>query len=284
MNFFDDSQEIKFDALDKKLSIEDGDYSECPPEYLRPLKKLMNKFSDRFSSYKLDLEVTDMYTADLDTEPGKKVIQKCRRLPQHKFQFALKAVRQLEQAGVVRKSDSEWRSNVVMVPKPVSADQLRAITKADMQSGKQNTAELYRLCLDSRDLNKILKFPKQCQFTTLDQFLYKLKNKVIVSLDISSSFFIIPIKEEDRYKTSFWVNDLAYEFNVCVMGLKSSPYHLKHFVDIVFSQEAYNTFVKSLLMTNKIFYQDLLRILLFLILMIVLYSPIPMNSYSPFLN
>jgi len=244
--FFDDSQEIKFDALDKKLSIEDGDYSECPPEYLKPLKKLMNKFSDRFSSYKLDLEVTDMYTADLDTEPGKKVIQKCRRLPQHKFQFALKAVKQLEQAGVVRKSDSEWRSNVVMVPKPVSADQLRAVTKADMQSGKQNTAELYRLCLDFRDLNKILKFPKQCQFTTLDQFLYKLKNKVIVSLDISSSFFIIPIKEEDRYKTSFWVNDLAYEFNVCVMGLKSSPYHLKRFVDIVFSQEAYNTFSKEL--------------------------------------
>jgi len=206
----------------------------------------MNKFSDRFSSYKLDLEVTDMYTADLYTEPGKKVIQKCRRLPQHKFQFALKAVKQLEKAGVVRKSDSEWRSNVVMVPKPVSADQLRAVTKADMQSGKQNTAELYRLCLDFRDLNKILRFPKQCQFTTLDQFLHKLKNKVIVSLDISSSFFIIPIKEEDCYKTSFWVNDLAYEFNVCVMGLKSSPYHLKRFVDIVFSQDAYNTFSKEL--------------------------------------
>ena len=66
-----------------------------------------------------------------------------------------------------------------------------------------------------------------------------LKNKVVVSLDISSSFFIIPIREEDKHKTSFWVNDMAYEFNVLVMGLKSSPYHLKKFIDIVFSERAY---------------------------------------------
>ena len=61
-----------------------------------------------------------------------------------------------------------------MIPKPISAAQLRAVTKADMQSGKQNKAELYRLCLDFRDLNKILVFPKQSQFTTLDKFLYTL--------------------------------------------------------------------------------------------------------------
>ena len=115
-----------------------------------------------------------------------------------------------------------------------------------MQSGKQNKAELYRLCLDFRDLNKILVFPKQCQFTTLDQFLHKLKNKVVVSLDISSSFFIIPIKEEDRYKTAFWLNDYAYEFNVLVMGLKSSPYHLKKFIDKAFSMSAFEHFSSQL--------------------------------------
>ena len=85
-----------------------------------------------------------------------------------------------------------------------------------MQRGDQNTAELYRICLDFRELNNILVFPKQVQFTTLDKFLNTLKNKVVVSLDISSSFFIIPIREEDKHKTSFWVNDMAFEFNVFV--------------------------------------------------------------------
>ena len=73
---------------------------------------MLYKYKDRFSTFKLDVEVTDMYTADLETIPGEKVIQKCRRLPQHKFQFGLKAIKQLEKGGVVRESDSEWRSNV----------------------------------------------------------------------------------------------------------------------------------------------------------------------------
>ena len=140
--------------MEKRFTIEDGDFSDCPQKYLKPLKKLLDEFKVRFSTFKLDVEVTDMYTADLETEPGKKVVQKCRRLANHKFQFGFKAIKQLEQAGVVRQSDSEWRSNVVMVPKPVSAGQLRTVTKADMQSGKQNKAELYRLCLDFRDLKK----------------------------------------------------------------------------------------------------------------------------------
>ena len=90
-----------------------------------------------------------------------------------------------------------------MIPKPISATQLRAVTKADMQSGKQNKAELYRLCLDFRDLNKILVFPKQSQLTTLDEFLYTLKGKVVVSLDISSSFLLYLLMKRTGTKQHF---------------------------------------------------------------------------------
>jgi dUTPase len=244
--FFDENFDVKFELLEKKFTIEDGDFSHCPKEHLAPLKKLLHEFHDRFSKFKLDVEVTDKYIANLETEPGKKVIQKCRRLAPHKFQFAIKAIQQLEKAGVIEKSNSEWRSNVVMIPKPTSANQLRTVTKADMQSGKQHKADLYRLCLDFRELNKILIFPQQSQFTTLDSLLYNLKGKVVVSLDISSSFFIIPIAEKDRYKTAFWVNDLSYQFRVLVMGLKSSPWHLKAFIESVFSPSAYSEFKKEL--------------------------------------
>ena len=66
-----------------------------------------------------------------------------------------------------------------------------------------------------------------------------LKNKVIVGLNILSSFFIILIREEDKHKMSFRVNNMAYEFNILVMGLKSSLYHLKKFIDLVFSEKVY---------------------------------------------
>ena len=243
---FEESVELKFEVLDKTISLEDGDYSGCPTQWLVPLKNLLRDFHDRFSKKKLDIEVTDLYEADLETFTGRKVIQRVRTLPQHKFEFALKAVRQLEQAGVVRESDSPWRSNVVMIPKPIGKNELRATTKADYQKGDQHEAQHYRICLDFRDLNDILVFPKQVAFPTLDKFLYKLRNKVVVSIDISSSFYVIPIREEDRYKTAFWLNDLAFEFNVLVMGLKSSPYHLKRFLDQVYGKKSYETYVARL--------------------------------------
>ncbi len=235
---FEDSQELKEEVLTKKITLADGDYSHCPPEHLGKLMELLNDFKDRFSESKLDLEITDMYTAELETLPGKIVNQKCRRLPNDRFEFAKKAIKQLMQMGVVSESDSEWRSNVVMVPKPQSGE-LRENSKSDMLD-KSKKVELYRICLDFRELNNSLVFPKQVQFVNLETLLHKLKNKVCVSMDISSAFFIIPIKEEDRYKTAFWINDLTYEFNCLVMGLKSSPYHLKMFMNIVFSQDQFD--------------------------------------------
>ena len=158
----------------------------------------------------------------------------------------MKAINQLKQAGVVRNSDSSWRSNVVMVPKPTSSTELRSNTKAERLTGQQNMSELYRICLDFKEFNTHLEFPQQVQFTTIDDFLHTLKNKVVIALDISSAFFIIPIKEEDRHKTAFWVNEFAYEFQSLVMGLKSAPYHLYKFLEIAFSQEIFNKVRKQL--------------------------------------
>jgi hypothetical protein len=248
---FDELEELKFEILDKDISLEAGDYSECPKKYVKKTKSLVKEFHDRFSKRKLDIEVTDLYEAELNTHPGRKVNQKVRTLPPHKFDFALKAVRQLEEAQVVRESDSPWRSNVVMVPKPIGKNELRTNTKADYQTGSQNTAQHYRICLDFRDLNKILDFPQQVAFPTIDKVLHKLKGKYVVNMDISSAFYVIPIKEEDRYKTAFWLNDLAFEFNVLVMGLKSSPYHLKKFMEIAYSNAALERY-KSMMSQEEV--------------------------------
>ncbi len=65
------------------------------------------------------------------------------------------------QAGVVRPSDSPWRSNVVLVKKPTSANESRDNTKASYQTGEQNMSKLYRICLDFRELNEVLEFPNR---------------------------------------------------------------------------------------------------------------------------
>ncbi len=51
-------------------------------------------------------------------------------------------------------------------------------------------------------------------------------------MDISSAFFIIHINEADRYKTSFWINDLAFEFNCLVIGLNPDNFLISIHVDL----------------------------------------------------
>jgi predicted aspartyl protease len=109
--YFDNHQELDFAILDKTITLESGDYSSCPPEHLPKLMNLLMQFEDRFSKSKLDLETTTLYEAPLPTHPGRIVQQKVRRLPPHKYQFTIKAIEQLEEAGVVRRSDSEWYQN-----------------------------------------------------------------------------------------------------------------------------------------------------------------------------
>jgi hypothetical protein len=142
IELFENSQELKEEVLTKKITLADGDYSQCPAEHLEKLKTLLEDFKDRFSESKLDLEITDMYTAELETTPGKIVNQKCRRLPTDRFEFAKKAIKQLMEMNVVSESDSEWRSNVVMVPKPQTGE-IRQNTKSDMmdRARKPNCTE-----------------------------------------------------------------------------------------------------------------------------------------------
>ena len=98
---FDDTLELKFEALDKVITLDMGDYSHCLKEWRGRVDALVKDFEDRFSKSKLDLEITDKYTADLETVQGKKVVQKVRFLPNHRYNFAIKAIKQLEKAGVV---------------------------------------------------------------------------------------------------------------------------------------------------------------------------------------
>ncbi len=117
---------------------------------------MLAEYEDRFSKSKLDLETTTIYEASLPTIPGRIVSQRVRRLPPHKYNFAIQAIRQLQESGVVRESDSPWRSNVVLVPKPASQDEERENTKASKLTGEHNHSALYRICLDFRELNTCL--------------------------------------------------------------------------------------------------------------------------------
>jgi len=83
------------------------------------------------------------------------------------------------------------------VKKPSSSSELRDNSKASLQVKDQDLNKLYRICLDFPELNTALLFPQQTAFTTTEELLMALKGKKVVSLDISSAFFIIPINQKE---------------------------------------------------------------------------------------
>ena len=49
---FDDTLELKFEALNKVITLDMGDYSHCPKEWRGRVDVLVKDFKDRFSKSK----------------------------------------------------------------------------------------------------------------------------------------------------------------------------------------------------------------------------------------
>lgn len=67
-----------------------------------------------------------------------------------------------------------------------------------------------------------------------------------MKLDLSQTYQMIPIRPEDRFKTSFWLNDLAFEFNMLIPTIKSSHYHMQKFMNETFSMDIFLKFTALL--------------------------------------
>jgi hypothetical protein len=162
-----------------------------------------------------------------------------RRLPYQKYENTTKAIRELIQAGMVSISDSPWRSNVILMKRPTLFDDSFDSAKSPDQTKENNPSQLYRICPDYRDLNRILNIPENISFNTVDDIILQLQGKKVISLKIPSSS-MIPIKQKDQYKTAFWVNQDSYEFNTLLPDFKISPYHLATFLTIAFSHDVFD--------------------------------------------
>ena len=111
-------------------------------------------------------------------------------------------VNDLLHKNIIRPSNSEYASRVVLVP-------------------KRN--KTHRLCIDYRALNKVIlkdRFP----LPIIEDCLDKLQGKNVFSLiDLKNGFFHIPIHADSIKYTSFITQDGQFEFVKCPFGLCNSP-------------------------------------------------------------
>ena len=115
--------------------------------------------------------------------------------------------------------NSKWGSNLVLVQKPITG--LRDTTKASQVYNRGNTENkcTWRLTQDLKGLNKITLNTYNTQLPSVDDIVALSKDKVVTSLDINNAYFVIPLTEESKSKTSFYVDDHIYMWDRMTHGL-----------------------------------------------------------------
>lgn len=125
-----------------------------------------------------------------------------RRLAYQERIQVKKIVEELLNAGVIRKSQSEYASPIVLV--------------------KKKNGDV-RMCVDYRDVNKKVVKERYPLPLIQDQINALARAKYFTTLDMKSGFYQMQIKEESKHITAFITPDGQYEFNRMPFGYINAP-------------------------------------------------------------
>ena len=164
----------------------------------RELQMLVQRFSEIFSDRPGDTNLAE-HRIDLTSDVP------VRQTP-YAVPFALKSslkkeLQQMEDLGIIRKSDSPYASPVVVVK------------KKDVSN---------RICIDFRRLNKITVTDLQPVPSPAESFLGMSEDKYFSKLDLTKGYHQIRVRPSDVHKTAFVTMGQHYEFLRMPFGMVNS--------------------------------------------------------------
>jgi len=146
---------------------------------------------------------------------GRPVFAKARRLDPNKLDCARKEFLELEEAGIIRRSNSPWSSPLHMVKK------------------KDGT---WRPCGDYRRLN-VATTPDQYPLPNVQDVANKLHGCTVFSkIDLVKGYHQVPMAEEDIEKTAITTPFGLFEYVFMPFGLRNAAQTFQRLMDRIFSQ------------------------------------------------
>ena len=194
--------EANFVKIAQDLGI-DFSESDLTAEQLRKLMVLIGRYRHCFAKSLDELGCTHLHTHKIETGDAPPVKQRYYR---QSYEARIETERQIEEmlkADIIEPSNSEWRSPIILVKK---------------KNGQ------YRFTIDFRQLNKSTKpinFPLP-SFDSIIDALSESKASYFTSLDLSSSFWQIPLDKDSAEKTSFITHSGQYSFKRLCFGLRNA--------------------------------------------------------------
>jgi predicted aspartyl protease len=203
------TSEISMIALVDSLPLDPNNYQlpetisaqivNVPPEYRADVVNLLTEYAELFRTEPLGTSRRFEHRIELnDPEP---VRMMPRRVPLTQYQPMKDEVERMLRLGVIRKSVSPYASPIVLV--------------------KKKSGEI-RFCIDFRNLNSKT-IPDAYPLPYVSDVLGALHGaKFFTTLDLSSGFWQIKMREKDVYKTAFCIPNGHYEFLKMPFGLCNS--------------------------------------------------------------
>ena len=195
-----DSTNIK----DVPVNLDDTDLT---PVQKTEVKQLLQKYADVFASSKTELGTAVGVKHGIRLNDDQPFKDRPRRIPPAYYQEVKQHIEEMLACGAIRRSNSPWCSNVVLVRK---------------QDGT------LRLCLDFRRLNART-IQDAYHLPRIEDTLDKLAGSQWFScLDLQSGYWQVEMEEQDKQKTAFYVGNLGslgnlFECNRMPFGLTNAP-------------------------------------------------------------
>ena len=177
---------------------------------------LLYTYADCFAVNNDDIGKATLIKHDIDTGDAQPVRQRCRRFAKCHIEAIKDHVKKLSDAGIIRPSNSEWASNIVVVRK------------------KDGT---WRMCIDYRELNAKTRNPDSYLLPRIDDTLDALADaKVFCTLDLTQGYHHVELTDRSKVKTAFhapYCNPPQWEYNYMPFGLVRAPRTFQRLMDKV---------------------------------------------------
>ena len=200
---------IKNNHSKDKLNLNDLD---VPQQYRSKIEKLVLQNQDLFANKDSELGHTETVKMQVDVGNNEPIKMRPYRTPIKNREVIDKAIDEMLDADVIRRSRSPWSFPVVIV---------------DKKDGSK------RFCVDFRRLNKVTK-KNSYPLPLIDDILALLgKAKYFTSLDLKSGYWQVAMDEKDKEKTAFACHKGLFEFNVMPFGLSNAPAVFQELMSVV---------------------------------------------------
>ena len=201
INTSKDVQKVNNDSIENYLKEE---LNHLDQEKRQKMEAIINECYECFAKDKFDVGLMGDSEAQIKLKEDKFISKKPYRCSFPDRKEIESQISKLLEHGMIEESNSPFASPVTL-----------AFKKED---GRKT-----RLCVDYRELNKIV-VPEAQPFPRIEDLMENVSScKWFTAVDINSAFWSIPIRLKDRKKTAFITQKGHWQWKVLPFGYKNSP-------------------------------------------------------------